>query len=94
MKIKVETIVRTIVLAIALVNQSLTAMGKNPLPFADETLYEFLTILFTFIASGWAWWKNNSFTKNAIAADAVLSELKVGGEYITTEFSNGKESDE
>ena len=93
MKIKTETIIRTVVLAIALLNQALTAMGKNPLPFADETLYEFISILITFIASGWAWWKNNSFTKNAIEADAVLTELKAGGE-ITSEFSNGKESEE
>ena len=94
MKIKVETIVRTIVLAIALLNQGLTAMGKNPLPFADETLYEFLSILITYITVGWAWWKNNSFTQNAIEADAVLKELKTGGEYITSEFSDGKEEDE
>ena len=73
---KTETIIRTILLVIALVNQALTASGKNPLPFSDETIYELLTILFTVGASVWAWWKNNSVTKEAIAADEFMRELK------------------
>lgn len=73
---KTETIIRTILLVVALVNQALTASGKNPLPFADETIYELLTILFTVGASVWAWWKNNSVTKEAVAADEFMRELK------------------
>lgn len=73
---KTETIIRTILLVVALVNQALTASGKNPLPFAEETIYELLTILFTVVASVWAWWKNNSITKEAIAADEFMRELK------------------
>ena len=73
---KTETIIRTILLVVALVNQALTASGKNPLPFAEETIYELLTILFTVGASVWAWWKNNSVTKEAIAADEFMRELK------------------
>ena len=73
---KTETIIRTILLVVALVNQALTASGKNPLPFAEETIYELLTILFTVVASVWAWWKNNSVTKEAIAADEFMRELK------------------
>jgi len=73
---KTETIIRTILLVVALVNQALTASGKNPLPFAEETIYELLTILFTVGASVWAWWKNNSITKEAIAADEFMRELK------------------
>lgn len=74
-----ETIIRTIILVIALVNQVLTASGKNPLPFSDEELYTGLTAVFTVAASAWAWWKNNSFTQNAIAADAYKDKLNEGG---------------
>ncbi len=74
-----ETVIRTIILVIALVNQVLTASGKNPLPFSDEELYTGLTAVFTVAASVWAWWKNNSFTKNAIAADAYKDKLNEGG---------------
>lgn len=79
MKIKTETIIRTIVLFLALVNQALTIAGKNPLPFSDEQVTEFLSYLFTVLASLWAWWKNNSFTQNAIQADKVLDDLNKKG---------------
>lgn len=79
MKISKETIIRTIILVIALVNQVLTAAGKNPLPFSDEEIYTGLTLLFTVCATIWAWWKNNSFTKNAVAADAYKAQLDNGG---------------
>lgn len=75
-KVSAETVIRTIVLAVTLVNSILTAAGKNPLPFAEDELYTILSSLATIIASVWAWWKNNSFTKEAIEADEVLKELK------------------
>ena len=75
-----ETIIRTIILVIALLNQILTAAGKNPLPFSDEEIYMGLTAIFTVAASVWAWWKNNSFTENAIAADEYKDMLNNGGE--------------
>ena len=71
-----ETIIRTIILVVALVNQVLTSLGKNPLPFSDDLIYEAVTLLVTIGASAWAWWKNNSFTQKAIAADEYLAELK------------------
>lgn len=79
MKISKETIIRTIILVAALVNQILTAAGKNPLPFSDEELYTGLTAIFTVAATVWAWWKNNSFTQNALAADAYKAKLDEGG---------------
>jgi len=75
-KIEMGTIVRTVVLGVALVNQALTAAGKNPLPFAEETIYEIATVAVTIIASLVSGWKNNSFTKEAIEADKLLRELK------------------
>ena len=75
-KVSVETIIRTIVLAVTLINQVLTMLGKNPLPFAEDELYALLTTTATVAASLWAWWKNNSFTPAAIKADEYLTELK------------------
>lgn len=79
MKISAGTIARTIVLIIALVNQVLTSMGKNPLPFAEETLYEAISYIVTIAASLIAWWKNNSITPEAIAADQYMHSLKSSG---------------
>ena len=73
--VKKDTIIRTIVLIVALINQALTLSGKNPSPIEDEQVVEILSYVFTLGASLWAWWKNNSFTKNAIKADEVLSKL-------------------
>ena len=74
MKRKVEkmTIVRTAVLAFALINQVLTISGYNPLPFTDEEFGQAVSMVLTAGASLWAWWKNNSFTQNAIIADEYL----------------------
>lgn len=74
MKRKIEkmTIVRTAVLVFALVNQVLTISGYNPLPFTDEDFGQAVSMVLTVGASLWAWWKNNSFTQAAIAADDFL----------------------
>lgn len=74
MKRKVEkmTIVRTAVLVFALINQVLTISGYNPLPFTDDQFGQAVSMLLTVGASLWAWWKNNSFTQAAIAADEQL----------------------
>lgn len=77
-KVKIDTIVRTVLLVVALVNQALTLCGKSPLPFADEEIADFVAFVITGAAALWAWWKNNSFTKAAIEADKVLTQLKTG----------------
>lgn len=74
--IKTDTIIRTVVLVLALINNTLTMTGRSILPVSDEQVSELLSLAFTIGASLWAWWKNNSFTKAAIQADEVLAELK------------------
>ena len=76
MKANAETIARTVVLFLALVNQFLLMTGKNPIPYADSEIYGFISYLFTGVAAIIAWWKNNSFTPAAIEADKLMKELK------------------
>ena len=70
------TIARTTVLLLALTNQMLSAMGKSPLPIESTTVEQLVTAGITTIAALIAWWKNNSFTKEAIAADKEYDRLK------------------
>lgn len=76
MKITAETIARTIVLVIALLNQIFAIFGRDQIPIAEDNIYQLVSILFTIGAAVWSWWKNNSVTKNAIKADEYLKELK------------------
>lgn len=69
------TIARTLVLVLAIVNQILSACGKSPLPIESETLEQLVTAGFTTITALISWWYNNSFTTNALKADALLDKL-------------------
>ena len=76
MKVTKTTILRTIVLALALFNQVLAFLGKEVFPISEEEVYQYATAITTVLASVWAWWKNNSFTQEALAADEAMKEMK------------------
>lgn len=71
-KITSGTIIRTIVLVLALVNQVLSVYGKSPIPISDETVELLVSTICTAVAALVAWWKNNSFTQAAIKADSTF----------------------
>ena len=52
MNIKADTIARTIVLALALINQLLAVAGKEVLPFTNDDIYQIVSLAATFITSG------------------------------------------
>ena len=76
--ISTGTIVRTLCLILALANQLLSAFGKSPLPIDNAQLEQLVTGLITVVAALVNWWENNSFTKEALAADSYLEQLKKG----------------
>ena len=73
--VKKDTIIRTIVLIVALINQVLAICGKQAFPVTEDQVYPVVSLVATIGAAVWAWWKNNSFTQNAIKADEVLAQL-------------------
>ena len=75
-KISPATIARTATLILALTNQVLSAAGKPVLPIESENLEQLVTAGITIGASLWAWWKNNSFTSEAIRADEYMQNLR------------------
>ena len=66
------TLIRTILLVLALINQILAVFGKSPIPIDDDTVTNLISTIWTVIVSLISWWKNNSFTDKAIKADKVL----------------------
>lgn len=75
-KISPGTIIRTIVLALALFNQVMTASGHPIIDISDETITQVVTAIATIVTALIAWWKNNLFTDEAIQADEYMHQLK------------------
>ena len=75
-KIKADTIARTIILALALVNQILSATGHSVIPVQDSDIEVIVTTTFTVVMAVVNWWFNNSFTQAALRGDIVMDEIK------------------
>ena len=75
-KISAATLARTAALALALTNQVLSACGKPMLPIESATVEQLVTTGLTVTAALVNWWKNNSFTPEAIKADGYLEQLR------------------
>lgn len=76
LKVSPSTIARAIVLALALINTVFALLGWTPLDIDQTVIYQLVSAAAIVIASVIAYWKNNSWTKHAIKADAVMKELK------------------
>ena len=57
-------------------NQVLSACGKPMLPIESATVEQLVTTGLTVTAALVNWWKNNSFTPEAIKADGYLEQLR------------------
>ena len=76
LKAKKETILRTAVMLLALINSVLTMTGKNPIPYSEDEIYAGISAVLAVGTTLWSWWKNNSFTASALLADEYLKDLK------------------
>lgn len=74
-----ETIIRTVICGLALVNSILVMIGKPVINVGDDTIEQGMNIFITMFTTVWAWWKNNSFTQSALKGDEVMKELKSKG---------------
>ena len=74
--VSAATLARTAVLALALINQILSAAGKPVLPIDNAQLEQMISTGFTVGAALAAWWKNNSFTQAALAGDEEYERAK------------------
>ena len=69
--------VRVVALILVLANQiSVSFFEFRLIPFADEEIYEGVSIVVTALVTIWTSWKNNSFTEEAQIADEYLRQEK------------------
>lgn len=61
----IQALVRLLVTLVLFINALLTAKGINPLPFDENQITEFLTMLFSGLMILWTWWKDAPITKLA-----------------------------
>lgn len=80
MKISKGTIVRTIVLALVIINQLLKALGKPIIDFDESTILYWVEFVVEIAVIVVTFWKNNSFSPAAIKADEFLKNLKTNGD--------------
>lgn len=76
MKTKADTIARTTVFFVSLINQILIWLGKEVLPWSENEIYTGVSSAVFVAVSIVCWWKNNSFTKPAIEADEYLEVIR------------------
>jgi len=77
---RTKAIIRLIVMAALMVNMVLTVAGKNPIPFDEAALTEWLTVAAAGLSTLWSWWKNNNVTAAAQEAQNTLKAIKEDGD--------------
>ena len=81
-KIQPDTIARTIILALALINQILSASGHAIIPIQDSDVETLISTAFTVVMAIVNWWFNNSYTQAALRGDIVMKEIKTFGKEV------------
>lgn len=76
MKISKGTIVRTILLVIVIINLILKRFGLSLIEVSENEILEAVEMIIEITVIVVNFWKNNSYTQNAIKADEFLKQLK------------------
>lgn len=76
MKISKGTIVRTVLLLIAIVNMGLQHFGIDVIKVDESEVASVVEYIIQIAIIIVGFWKNNSYTQNAIKADELLRRMK------------------
>ncbi len=76
MRVTKGTIIRTIMLALVIINMILKKLGFDVLNIEEDTVTGFVSALLEIAIIVVSFWKNNSFSENARKADEYLGELR------------------
>lgn len=76
MRISKGTIVRTIMLIIVIINLVLKQLGHDLINVSESEILTAVEMIIELAVIVVSFWKNNSYTQNAIKADEFLKNLK------------------
>ena len=76
MKISKGTIVRTVLLLIAIVNMGLQHFGIDVIKVDESEIASLVEYIIQIAIIVVGFWKNNSYTQKAIKADELLKRMK------------------
>ena len=76
MKISKGTIVRTVMLVIVIINLVLKQLGHDLINVSESEILSVVEMIIELAVIVVSFWKNNSYTQNAIKADEFLKNLK------------------
>ena len=76
MKITKGTIIRTILVAVVIINMALQKLGYDVINVSENQIAEATEALVSVGSIIAAWWYNNSFSETAKKADAFFDMLK------------------
>lgn len=91
LKVTKGTVVRTISIALVLLNILLKALGFHTVKVDETSLYSFVENLASIGVIALGFWKNNSFTDKAKAADFYLAKLRAFDTVEADELLSGEE---
>lgn len=75
-RVKLSSWARLFVLAVAVINAALQIFGVEIISFGNEEAEKAATVVVLVVSAVTAYWKNNSFTEAAQAADEVLQTIR------------------
>lgn len=76
MSISKGTIARTVMLVIVIINLVLKQLGHDLINVSESEILSVVEMLIELAVIVVSFWKNNSYTQNAIKADEFLKNLK------------------
>lgn len=77
-KIKPHTYISVVMVLIVVANYILTAMGKPIINLGEEEITYAVNTILNIVFIGYAAWKNQSVSDNALMADEILYALRDG----------------
>lgn len=75
-RVKLSTWIRLIVLAVAVINAAMQIFGFDAVELGNETAEKTASVIVLVVTAASAYWKNNSFTEAAQAADEILQTIR------------------